>query len=52
MGFHFDRDYFIVAQAGASDDGEAGRMKSIQNYYQRYKSIRLITSKGTIFLVV
>ena len=30
MGFHFDRNYFIVAQVGASDDREAGRMNSIQ----------------------
>ena len=52
MGFHFDRNYFIVAQVGASDDREAGRMNSIQNYYQRNKSIRLIISKGTICLVV
>ena len=52
MGFHFDRNYFIVAQVIASDDREAGRMNCIQNYYQRNKSIRLIISRGTICLVV
>ena len=52
MGFFSERNYFIVAQVGASDDREAGRMNCIQNYYPRNKSIRLIINKGIICLVV